>query len=122
MASQNRTDLYNIEWRIRLSWNVNSHCLIYSRSKHKWFKGTIVKINGSQKHEWMVVKYDNNKRKKIQRNCEDIKPSWHSRSNNNYIPFSKDTKPSKLIIYSKSMLILYGYIHYIESLFNTKKK
>eukprot|EP01084_Bolivina_argentea_P254920 428672_1 len=60
----------------RASWKVGSACLIFSRSKNKWFAGELVEIeSNSPKHdEWLIVKYGDNKKqtKRIQRNCKDI--------------------------------------------------
>eukprot|EP01084_Bolivina_argentea_P098411 176869_1 len=53
-----------------------SYCLIYSRSKDKWYDAKITSIDGENKHEWLTVKYGNKRKKskKIQRACKDIKP------------------------------------------------
>eukprot|EP01084_Bolivina_argentea_P237046 398483_1 len=65
---------------LRFFWNVdvNSSCLIYSRSNNKWFIGKINKIifrqtNKNKNEEWLIVKY-NNQLKHIQRFCSAIKP------------------------------------------------
>eukprot|EP01083_Nonionella_stella_P113355 334149_1 len=56
----------------REQWKVNSFCLIYSRSKQKWFEGQIVEITGELHEEWLVVKYNQKTTKEIQRNSKDI--------------------------------------------------
>ena len=68
--------LLSVDEQFRYSWNLGSFCSIYSRSKHKWFIGQIIDIYIDQKtnKEWFTVKYDGNKKKHIQRLCEDIKP------------------------------------------------
>eukprot|EP01083_Nonionella_stella_P128602 389715_1 len=71
------------ENKTRASWGVGSVCLIYSRSDNKWYDGQIEQIvndndqaqNQSPKKEWLIVRYKNDKkRKRIQRNCPDLKP------------------------------------------------
>eukprot|EP01083_Nonionella_stella_P170376 579677_1 len=67
----------------RLTWRINSTCLIYSRSDKEWYEAKIVAIkrvdseqkDGEPINEWLTVKYkDGKKTKKIQRFCRDIKP------------------------------------------------
>ena len=60
---------------IRLKWNVNSKCSLYSRSKEKWYEGEIVDVfNDKQTNaEWLMVRYGP-KKKRVQRFCADIKP------------------------------------------------
>eukprot|EP01083_Nonionella_stella_P109896 321035_1 len=59
----------------RLSWTIQSNLLIFSRSKQKWYEGKIEKINGQLQEEWLVVRYDSNRKtKEIQRNSTDVKP------------------------------------------------
>lgn len=61
---------------IRYSWAVGSSLSIYSRSKDTWFQGEITKIyvDSTTNKEWLMVKYDGDKKKSIQRLCKDIKP------------------------------------------------
>ena len=42
----------------RYLWQIGHFCLIYSRSKNKWFKGEInhIYINNKTNKEWLVVK------------------------------------------------------------------
>ena len=56
--------------------DLGSRCFIYSRSKCKWFKGQItdIHLDSETNEEWLVVKYNGNKRKKIQRLCKDFRP------------------------------------------------
>eukprot|EP01084_Bolivina_argentea_P267717 454538_1 len=51
-------------------------CLIYSRSKNRWFVGQIIDIviDSNTNDEWLTVKYDKKKKKKIQRYCDAILP------------------------------------------------
>ena len=58
-----------------LSLDVGSSCFIYSRSKQKWLEGTIakIKVHSNTNQEWLTVKYGNNKSKKIQRFCKDLR-------------------------------------------------
>lgn len=56
--------------------------MIYSRSNKKWYDGKIENIitvtddndHNKQVTEWLIVRYNNKKTKRIQRNCNDIKP------------------------------------------------
>merc|ERR1719242_2092723 len=61
---------------IRLIWNINSLCLIYSQSKSTWCNGEIIDMSTNQKtnKEWLTVKYNKKSNKNIQRFCKDIKP------------------------------------------------
>lgn len=61
---------------IRLIWNTNSLCLIYSQSKSTWCNGEIIDMFTNQKtnKEWLTVKYNKKSNKNIQRFCKDIKP------------------------------------------------
>jgi len=61
---------------IRLIWNINSLCLIYSQSKSQWCNGEIIDMFTNQKtnKEWLTVKYNKKSNKNIQRFCKDIKP------------------------------------------------
>jgi len=61
---------------IRLIWNINSLCLIYSQSKSTWCNGEIIDMFTNQKtnKEWLTVKYNKKSNKNIQRFCKDIKP------------------------------------------------
>eukprot|EP01084_Bolivina_argentea_P029802 55297_1 len=60
----------------RISWKTSSSCLIYSRKHKEWYKGTIndVLIDPTTNVEWVSVSYQNTK-KRIQRFCEQIKPT-----------------------------------------------
>ena len=58
----------------RLLWTVDSECLVFSRSKNKWFEGNIDELVEIEDTEWMMIKYDGNKTKKMQRFCFDVKP------------------------------------------------
>jgi len=58
----------------RSLWTVGSFCLIYSRTKSEWVKAEITAITGTKREEWLVVKYNKKKKKRIQRNCKDIQP------------------------------------------------
>eukprot|EP01084_Bolivina_argentea_P019724 36682_1 len=53
----------------RLSWSINSLCLVYSRGNKKWFRGKIVNIyiNETTNEEWLNVLYKNKCKKQIQR-------------------------------------------------------
>ena len=67
------------EMKVRKEWKAEDLCLIYSRSKDKWFDGKISEIRTTEeKIEWLVVKFGEfgkkKKTKKIQRFCKDIKP------------------------------------------------
>lgn len=57
--------------------DLGSKCFVYSRSKHKWYKGQIsdIYIDSKTSEEWLIVKYNGNKRKKIQRLCKDFRPN-----------------------------------------------
>ena len=56
--------------------DLGSNCFIHSRSKNKWFRGNITEkfIDYKTNKEWIVVKYNGNKKKKIQRLCTDLRP------------------------------------------------
>jgi len=68
----------------RAEWAVGSYLKIYSRSADTWYDGKVTEVisskltngrRGSKSDEWLVVKYKNFKKtKRIQRNCQDIKP------------------------------------------------
>ena len=64
---------------IRYSWTFDSICSIYSRSAGQWFQGKIHDIyhDSITNKEWLVVKYNDNKTKSIQRLCEAIKPLFN---------------------------------------------
>merc|ERR1711920_180751 len=66
------------ELAIRKAWKAEDLCLIYSRSKDRWFDGKISEIRITQNVEWLVVKFGEfgkkKKTKKIQRYCKDVKP------------------------------------------------
>ena len=53
---------------------IDSPCSIYSRSAKQWLDGTIAKIyiDPATNKEWLVVKYGQNKSKKMQRLCNDL--------------------------------------------------
>eukprot|EP01083_Nonionella_stella_P007767 22363_1 len=71
-----RGDLQEDDRRARLSLDIGSVCAVYSRSSNKWFETRIVEIfvNSQTNEEWFVVKYGNNKQKRIQRFCADLYP------------------------------------------------
>eukprot|EP01084_Bolivina_argentea_P012565 23515_1 len=86
----------------RLTWRINSTCLIYSRSDNEWYEAKIVAIkrvdseqkDGEPINEWLTVKYkDGKKTKKIQRFCRDIKPIPNDHN-------SRLKKGSRCLIYS----------------------
>ena len=68
--------LLSVDEQFRYSWNLGSFCSIYSRSTNRWFIGQIINIYIDKKtnKEWFTVKYNGNKKKQIQRLCEDLKP------------------------------------------------
>ena len=98
---------------IRYLWKVGSMVSIFSRSKNTWFEGEIVYIyiDSSTNKEWFIVKYDQNKKKSIQRLCKDIKPI----TNNN-----KDHVYNRQEIFSN--FLSQQYVHYLDDIihFNTK--
>ena len=55
--------------------DIGSECSVYSRSSKRWFEGYISKIFVDQhtNQEWFIVKYGNNKSKRMQRFCSDLK-------------------------------------------------
>mmetsp|Transcript_7727 Transcript_7727/g.6978 ORF Transcript_7727/g.6978 Transcript_7727/m.6978 type:complete len:167 (+) Transcript_7727:1-501(+) len=55
--------------------DIGSECSVYSRSSKRWFDGYISKIFVDQhtNQEWFIVKYGNNKSKRMQRFCTDLK-------------------------------------------------
>ena len=55
--------------------DVGSLISVYSRSSKRWFDGYISKIfvDESTNQEWFIVKYGNNKSKRMQRFCTDLK-------------------------------------------------
>eukprot|EP01084_Bolivina_argentea_P069791 126925_1 len=61
---------------LRLSWNINSLCLIYSRKNKHWFAGKIIDIFIHQKtnKEWLMIAYNAKNIKQIQRFSEFVKP------------------------------------------------
>ena len=79
-TQQNETN----DLQLRYSWDLYSECMIYSRSKNKWFHGEIIDIYIDQKSnkEWFIVEYNGNKKKTIQRFCKDIKPITINNKNN----------------------------------------
>ena len=62
--------------QIRYEWKIGSMVSIFSRSVNSWFNGQIddIYIDSITNKEWFIVKYGKNKKKSIQRLCEDIKP------------------------------------------------
>ena len=60
----------------RLQWGINSQCEVYSRSSNKLCDGIITKIyiDDEDQMEWLTVKYNGTKKKKIQRFCGDFRP------------------------------------------------
>eukprot|EP01084_Bolivina_argentea_P182075 314406_1 len=65
------------EKEIRSSWTINDICLIFSRSKQKWFIGKIKQIDHFNKvNELLTIRYGehNKKTKKINRNHKYVKP------------------------------------------------
>ena len=65
-------DSQNEDFQLRLSLDVGSKCLIFSRSQRRWYPGMIanIYIDTKTNQEWFKVKYGNNKTKKMQRFCE----------------------------------------------------
>ena len=56
--------------------------MIFSRSNNKWYLGRIEDVTGKLKNEWLIVRYDNNKKtKKIQRNSKDVQPIHYEEIN-----------------------------------------
>ncbi len=75
---------------IRLSWNIGSYCLIYSRKYKKWFSGKIINIFIHQKtnEEWLVVEYNKKSKKEIQRFNPFVKsPNFKGQYNQKIITF-----------------------------------
>eukprot|EP01084_Bolivina_argentea_P092429 166280_1 len=68
-------DMDEAERRARFLLDIGSPCSVYSRSSKKWLEGWIAKIfvNPYSNQEWFVVKYGNNKSKKMQRFCADLR-------------------------------------------------
>eukprot|EP01084_Bolivina_argentea_P169434 293731_1 len=62
---------------VRLTWDINSFCSIYSRKNKKWCVGQIIDIflHPKSGKEWLTVRYNETITKKIQRFCEGIKPN-----------------------------------------------
>ena len=62
----------------RFLWKIGSLCSVYSRSNRQWYNAIILDIfiDANTKKEWLIVRYDNSKRKTIQRLCKDIKPLY----------------------------------------------
>eukprot|EP01083_Nonionella_stella_P090895 254036_1 len=90
---------------IRLSWNVNSICSVFSRSKHKWCIGKITKIIHNGDSEWLIVKYNDGNYKRIQRFCFDIQPiSINTRSDDE----SNDNDSEQIIQYIRNRLMING--------------
>eukprot|EP01084_Bolivina_argentea_P047659 87841_1 len=60
----------------RLSWDLGSVCSIYLRAKKIWCIGQIINvyIDSETNKEWLVVKYNNNKIRKLQRLSHDLQP------------------------------------------------
>merc|ERR1712130_373196 len=53
------------EMKLRKEWKENDLCLIYSRSKDKWFDGKIAQIRTDEKSvEWLVVNLEKRKNQK----------------------------------------------------------
>eukprot|EP01084_Bolivina_argentea_P226089 381947_1 len=75
----------------RVSWNIGSKCLIYSRSHKYWHNGEIANIfvDSNSNQEWLVVKYNQTKKKKIQRFSPDIKPLKYIYQSNDSINTKK---------------------------------
>eukprot|EP01083_Nonionella_stella_P037334 101757_1 len=64
------------EQEIRASWEINDLCLIFSRSKDKWFIGKIKQIDHLNKVDELTIVYGkhNGRTKKVNRNHKDVKP------------------------------------------------
>eukprot|EP01084_Bolivina_argentea_P087425 157901_1 len=61
--------------KTRMSWNIKSKCLIFSRTNNIWFYGEIVNIEITHQNiEFLKVKYNNKNIKSIQRFSEYIRP------------------------------------------------
>eukprot|EP01084_Bolivina_argentea_P279921 478630_1 len=60
----------------RLEWNINSECLIHSRTDNKWVNGNIINIfiNKETNEEWLTIEYKKKSKKDIQRFSKYIKP------------------------------------------------
>ena len=75
----NKGDILNgiNDTNIRLSWNISSFCLIYSRKSKKWCNGKIIDVYMDKKtnQKWLTVKYSKTNKKKIQRFNKNIKPA-----------------------------------------------
>ena len=96
----------------RLTLEIGSKCLIYSRSKKLWFEGIVdnIYIDDTTNKEWLEVKYSDKKRKKIQRFCEDLQAvdDNHEDIENGYSVINK--------IYTAQIQkdIVFGYINNIQ--------
>eukprot|EP01083_Nonionella_stella_P284249 967555_1 len=75
----------------RLSLDIGSSCAVYSRSVNKWVEGRIAKIfvDTQTNEEWFIVKYGNNKSKKMQRFCTDLRSTQNQKAPHKDI-FNKD--------------------------------
>eukprot|EP01083_Nonionella_stella_P077411 211392_1 len=58
-------------------WTIGTECEIYSRSETQWVKGVIIKIFKDKEDEWIVVKYNKNTVKEIQRYSDHIRQLTH---------------------------------------------
>eukprot|EP01084_Bolivina_argentea_P126519 224005_1 len=67
----------------RKQWKIKSKCEIYSRSKRKWFIAEITDIIFDHEGEWIVVKYNKNLVKELQRFSDEIRPLQNENTNIN---------------------------------------
>eukprot|EP01084_Bolivina_argentea_P128249 226726_1 len=78
------------ERRKRFLLEVHDNVKVYSRSAKKWLNGRIKRIfvDAQTNQEWFIVKYGNNKTKKMQRFCADLQSAeinqntYHMKENN----------------------------------------
>ena len=77
LAYNHNAAFYDID--PRLSLDINSSCSIYSRSKKQWLPGVVndIFIDPNTNQEWLIVKYGNNKSKRIQRLCNDLQADYN---------------------------------------------
>ena len=64
------------EVQMRMEWKVGSECFVFGRSTGKWTEGYIesVTVDETANTEWLRVQYGANKKKRIQRFSDCIKP------------------------------------------------
>eukprot|EP01083_Nonionella_stella_P040726 110418_1 len=94
-------------------WKIGTECEIYSRSEKRWLKGVIIKIFKDKEGEWIVVKYNINTVKEIQRYSDHIRPLMP--------PTNDDIQSTTVTLHNDGIVDLQANVNWNEIVTELKK-